>query len=189
MGISRAERLYRRLEELGIIDLLKQEVEHQKLENAGYMPLSYNWSHPSYYDIKTPPPWSNGREVGDLHYFILEHNFVQNGDLCVDPRIDFRVDMKNRRAEAISFEMAMPPVYQAPYQHSRGTTPFLTKTYRDINAFALTWTSNLLDQGFRFSLPQGAPEEAPAAPAETKTPKTPEAPDTPLELQDFELSW
>jgi hypothetical protein len=91
----------------------------------------------------------------------LAHYFVQHGDLCQDPEMTVRLfppgsvafrqltpstDPKHGRAEALSFQQALPPVYQVVYPQPGLVRPRLRA---DLNRFLAQWLQNLEQQGHR----------------------------------------
>ena len=42
----------------------------------------------------------------------IAHTYVQNGDLMYDPAIEFSLDTKNHRAEALSYELSGMGIYE-----------------------------------------------------------------------------
>jgi hypothetical protein len=77
----------------------------------------------------------------------LAHHFKQNGDLCADPDMEIRVDLTSRWAEALTFQMDIPPVYQVVYPEPGKVFLNIKK---ELNAFLLNWLSNAMDQGHKF---------------------------------------
>lgn len=156
-GVTRSKRIFNRMRDLGIIDLLRSGKEYVKLEVDGFMPLSFDRIWNTAYSPPTPPPWRDPDEEADYAMFYLGHTFTQNGDLMDDPLMIFRVDMEQEQAEAISFEMTMPFVQTVPYRDH--LYPARTKKYRDINGFAEQWMKNLIEQGFSFKAASEATDE------------------------------
>jgi hypothetical protein len=81
----------------------------------------------------------------------LEHNYVQNGDLMVDPRIDVRIfehsdDLK--MAEAMTFENSSLGIYQEVYFEKEGKRYINTRLKNDLNGFLHGWLVNMERQGF-----------------------------------------
>ena len=80
----------------------------------------------------------------------LAHYFEQNGDLCQDPEMEVRVylprDEHPGRVEALTFQQAIPPIYQRVYPEPGKVVPRLK---RDLNDFLTTWLRNLKQQGHR----------------------------------------
>ena len=80
----------------------------------------------------------------------LAHYFEQNGDLCQDPEMTVRVfaPVKGRHGmvEALTFQQAIPPIYQEVYPEPGKVALRLKK---DLNSFLTFWLRNLKDQGHR----------------------------------------
>jgi len=80
----------------------------------------------------------------------LAHYFEQNGALCQDPEMEVRVfpprDGRPGHVEALSFQQAIPPIYQRVYPEPGKVVPRLK---RDLNSFLTTWLRNLKQQGHR----------------------------------------
>jgi uncharacterized protein YqiB (DUF1249 family) len=80
----------------------------------------------------------------------LAHYFTQAGDLCQDPEMTLRVlppgPGRPGMVEALTFEQALPPVYQAVYPEPGKVAP---QVKRELNAFLTTWLRNLRQQGHR----------------------------------------
>ena len=84
----------------------------------------------------------------------LVHYFEQNGDLCQDPEVTIRVFPSDKgrpgMIEAMTFQQALPPVYQEVYPEPGKFNPQLK---RELNAFLATWLNNLRSQGHRLVEP------------------------------------
>jgi hypothetical protein len=80
----------------------------------------------------------------------LAHYFVQEGDLCQDPEMTVRVflpqDGRDGAVEALSFQQAIPPIYQLVYPKPGMVAPRLK---RELNEFLTFWLRNLKAQGHR----------------------------------------
>ena len=80
----------------------------------------------------------------------LAHYFVQQGDLCQDPEMTVRVFPPaaghEGRVEALTFQQAVPPVYQVVYPEPGKVDPRLK---RELNDFLSLWLRNLKAQGHR----------------------------------------
>jgi uncharacterized protein YqiB (DUF1249 family) len=87
------------------------------------------------------------------------HYFLQNGDLCQDPEMTVRLfppgsttfleltpstALKHGRAEALTFQQSIPPIYQQVYPEPGSYSPRLR---RDLNTFLGQWLFNLDEQG------------------------------------------
>ena len=55
-------------------------------------------------------------------------------------------DPRHGRLEALTFQQAIPPVYQEVYPEPGR---YYRKLKRDLNSFLTTWLRNLKDQGHR----------------------------------------
>ena len=82
----------------------------------------------------------------------LAHYFELNGDLCQDPEMTVRLFAPRTRVrgriEALSFQQAIPPIYQVVYPGPGMVAPLLK---RQLNAFLSLWLENLLSQGHRIA--------------------------------------
>ncbi len=80
----------------------------------------------------------------------LAHYFEQNGDLCQDPEMTVRVfpprQGRHGMVEALTFQQAIPPIYQEVYPEPGMVAPRLK---RELNGFLTFWLRNLKDQGHR----------------------------------------
>ena len=74
----------------------------------------------------------------------LAHYFLQNGDLCKDPKMVVIVYPTLKMAEALTFEQSLPPIYQVVFPEPGKFYPQLKK---EINGFLRLWLNNLIDQG------------------------------------------
>ncbi|MEM8931694.1 MAG: hypothetical protein AAGE94_11005 [Acidobacteriota bacterium] len=89
----------------------------------------------------------------------LTHYFEQNGDLCQDPEMTIRLfhpesgkgsvlvpstDQRHGRAEALTFQQAIPPIYHVVYPEPGTYRPRL---HQELNEFLGTWLRNLKQQG------------------------------------------
>ncbi len=124
--------LYNKLATLGVIGLLDAERDSAKSTASGFMDLSLDILH---------------EEAPGVVRIALAHYFKQNGDLCADPDMEIRIYKDLHMAEALTFHMAMPPVYQEVYPAPGKVYPKLKK---ELNWFLNTWLKNCLDQGHSF---------------------------------------
>jgi uncharacterized protein YqiB (DUF1249 family) len=79
----------------------------------------------------------------------LAHYFLQAGDLCADPEMTVRVFEPSEKREhgaieALTFEMAIPPIFQEVYPEPGKVSP---PRHRELNGFLSTWLKNLEEQG------------------------------------------
>jgi hypothetical protein len=124
------ENIYARLEELGTIELICNRTESATSKSSGFMDLHFD----------------RLREENGSVVISLAHYFEQNGDLCCDPDMEIRVYPKLRSAEALTFQQAIPPVYQVVYP-APGKVNLGLKSV--LNDFLLTWLGNCIQQGHR----------------------------------------
>ncbi|MCM1525050.1 MAG: YodL domain-containing protein [Ruminococcus sp.] len=78
---------------------------------------------------------------------IMEQNYVQNGDLMCDPRIDFRIDYENKRAIPVSYENSGLGKYER--FDVDNPTPEVMKQVNDVLSFADNWFDNIEAQGYK----------------------------------------
>jgi len=126
-------RNFDKLEKLGIIDLINTRKEAAKSKCDGFMDLHFDRLY---------------EEDGTV-IIALAHYFKQNGDLCSDPDMQIRVHPEQRTAEALTFQQALPPVYQEVYPAPGKVIPRLKK---ELNSFLSTWLHNCIQQGHKFTL-------------------------------------
>ena len=125
------ERIYQKLEQLGITGLIDSGTEAAKSTASGFMDLSFD----RLYD-----------EEGAV-VIALAHYYKQNGDLCADPDMEIRVYPQRGMAEALTFQQAIPPIYQQVYPAPGKVIPRLKTS---LNTFLLTWLTNAIAQGHSF---------------------------------------
>ena len=123
------ETLYSLLDELGVIDVIRCKKSSAKAN--GFMDLHFDMIVLS----------------RDQAWFSLSHDYKENGDTCVDPYMEIRVYLSDKKAEALSYETSIPPVVERVYPE-----PDLenTKVKVRLNQFLTTWLANLKEQGHRF---------------------------------------
>jgi hypothetical protein len=81
----------------------------------------------------------------------LEHNYIQNGDLMVDPRIDIKIheytnDIK--MAEGLNYEQHNLGIYQEVYSIIDGKRCVNTRLKKEVNSFLLEWLNNIEIQSY-----------------------------------------
>ena len=80
----------------------------------------------------------------------LAHYFEQNRDLCQDPEMTVRVfapaSGRHGMVEALTFQQAIPPIYQEVYPEPGKVAP---RVKRDLNSFLSLWLRNLKKQRHR----------------------------------------
>ena len=127
------ERIYAQLEQLGVIALIREKSEAATSESGSYMDLHFNRLYES----------EGGVVISLAHYF------KQNGDLCCDPDMEICVRPASKIAEALTFQQAIPPIYQMVYPEAGHVNPVLKKS---LNDFLLTWLRTCVAQGHRFPI-------------------------------------
>lgn len=125
------ERIYKKLDKLGVIALIEANTEAAKSTASGFMDLHFDRLHAE-----------DGAVV-----IALAHYYEQNGDLCSDPDMEIRVWPDRHVAEALTFQMANPSVYTVVYPEPGMVNP---RAKKDLNDFLNTWLRNTLAQGHRF---------------------------------------
>lgn len=129
------ERIYSKLQKLGITALIEARTDAARSTVAdAFMDLHFD----------------RLREEDGAVIIALAHYFTQNGDLCCDPDMTIRVWPERRIAEALTFQMACPPVYTEVYPKRGKVSP---RAKRELNAFLDTWLRNLLAQKHQFTAP------------------------------------
>ncbi len=76
--------------------------------------------------------------------FSMAHYYEQNGDLMADPEMTFIVYPEFKTLEALTFQMAHPPIYQEIYPEPGMVAP---KLKTELNHFLAGWLKNLDLQG------------------------------------------
>ena len=129
--MNKYERIYCLLEQLGILDIINDGGHYAKSTRTGYMDL--------HLDVL-------GKENG---YCIisLAHNHVVNGDVCADPDMQIRVYTQSKTAEAMTFQQAIPPIWQEVYPQPGQVNTALKQS---LNAFLNQWLTNLTHQKHGF---------------------------------------
>lgn len=141
-------------EEIGapeIIDLSDTQETPEKLtvkngiENSNYNKL-----------CRLYPDIMNGSHVSEVYgaqgfddlvidrygtQLIMSHNYVQNGDIMYDPRIDFVIDDENRSVTPVSYENSGLGVYDEYTEGSAGQ--------KDCSSFVKTWLNNIEQQPYK----------------------------------------
>ncbi len=122
-------KIYQHLETLGVIAALDEGADYSKSKVVGLMDLSLD-------RLDTG-------EDGSIR-IALAHYFKQNGDLCPDPDMEIRIYPTQKMAEALTFQQALPPVYQEVYPAPRKVNLALK---RQLNGFLHYWLRNCIAQG------------------------------------------
>lgn len=126
------EGIYKKLDKLGVLEVLVGGKGAAKSKSDGFMDLSLDVLY---------------EEEPGVVRIALAHYFEQNGDLCADPDMEIRFYKDRGIAEALTFQMAMPPVYQEVYPEPGKVAPRLKK---ELNSFLNIWLKNCLNQGHSF---------------------------------------
>ncbi len=126
------EKLYNKLDKLGVLALIAAGAEAAKSEASGFMDLHFDRLY---------------EDQGGI-VISLAHYFEQNGDLCCDPDMEIRVYPDRGMAEALTFQQALPPIYTVVYPEP-GKVDVRAK--RDLNDFLSTWLTNAIAQGHHFT--------------------------------------
>ena len=129
--MNKFEAIYKKLEELGVIDLIEQGKDSAKSVSSGFMDFNLDILY---------------REDESV-MIALAHYFKQNGDLCADPDMEVRIFPETQQAEAMTFQQAIPPVFHQVYPEPGKVIPVLK---RDLNNFLNQWLSNAISQGHSF---------------------------------------
>ncbi len=88
----------------------------------------------------------NGSFAGS-RVFAVAHRFVQNGDSCADPDMEFLVTATNA-VMPMTFQQDIPPVYQQVLRVSDdgNRLEFADRAQASITEFANQWLVNIEDQ-------------------------------------------
>lgn len=146
------------------------EINYARLEALMGRPLPdlefetvYRLRAPGFMDL-TVERLPDCQETGGI-VLSLCHYFEQNGDLCQDPEMTVRLfppgltvlqqlapstDPALGRAEATSFQQAVPPVYHRVYPRPG---LYHRSLRQELNEFLGIWLKNLQDQGHELTEP------------------------------------
>ena len=128
------ESIYKKLDRLGVIALIETNTEAAKSIVGGPM-MDLNFDR-----LRT----EDGAVV-----IALAHYYEQNGDLCSDPDMEIRVWPDRKVAEALTFQMANPPVYTVVYPEPGMVNP---RAKKELNSFLNTWLRNCINQDHHFTV-------------------------------------
>ena len=141
--MNKFESIYNKLDKLGILAI---RAESAKSKSGGFMDLNFD-------RLGT-------RDMNSYSYDIaLAHNYIQNGDVMADPDMEIRIYPAGKLAEALSFQMSNPPIYQVVYPSPGKVYP---KLKRELNSFLNQWLSNCIQQGHKFEPVTQVTEQAAA---------------------------
>ena len=124
--------IYKRLLALGIH--ADSGADSRRSLSGGFMDLVVERLHHLDADIPDQPGL----------VYSMAHYFEQNGDLCSDPEMTLIVYPERESAEALSYQQAIPPMYQVVYP-AEGSV--ITAHKRELNSFLKTWLNTLRVQG------------------------------------------
>jgi len=132
MKLTQFRTNYLKMKELGLLDV----VEYAKLSSDGFMDLSVDvlQRHESYYDIA------------------LAHYGEQNGDLMADPDMVIRVYPDRGEVEALTFQNDYLGIYHEVYTRDGEREMCRPRLKKDLNEFLNMWLTNLIEQGFHYSV-------------------------------------
>ena len=119
MGSTIYERIYKRLETLGV----PQVEEYKKRESEGFMPLH----------IDRLGKWT----------WAISHTYTQNGDVIPDPDMEVRIYQDAKMAEAMTYQDAYG--FRAVYPEPEKVD---IRAKKELNDFLEHWLGNLVKQGF-----------------------------------------
>ena len=122
------EKIYDKLEKLGILELK----EHKKLHSEGFMDLSIDILH----------------EDEEVKVIAMAHNYIQNGDVMADPDMEIKIHKRIKMAEALTFQQD-PLLFQRVYHEVDGKTFVNKKVKTQLNTFLNSWLNNIKQQGFK----------------------------------------
>jgi len=140
-GASIERKNYQKLEEL-FPQVANGEYSYLRLEAGdGFMPLTLEWHSNSLISIM--------------------HTYTNNGDLCYDPTIAFRIGYEHegghevKTLEAVEYEQSAPPLYQVAEADGRWLSvdgddneKYIWGLQQSINEFAAQWLDNISHQGY-----------------------------------------
>lgn len=125
-----SDRIFRRIVE-GLDDEGRSRSRRIGEKGRAFMPLSVERLH----------------ETGIGVVYSLAHYFEQNGDLCCDPDMTFLVN--DLGVFPLSFQQAMPPIYQEAVVWDDGgheITGIRRRMQADLARFANQWMRNIKSQ-------------------------------------------
>ena len=126
--------IYQKLVNLGVLEIIESGVDSGKSSVPGFMDLSLDV-------LSTEEP--------AVYRVALAHYFKQNGDLCADPDMEIRLYQAQELAEALTFQMANPALYQEVYPEPNRVN---AKLKSELNEFLNYWLGNCLNQQHSFKV-------------------------------------
>lgn len=76
----------------------------------------------------------------------VAHYYIQEGDMCCDPDMTFLVN--DTGVYPMTFQQAIPPIYQEAARIEDDGVKYAPKLQRDIKRFANDWMNNIQSQQF-----------------------------------------
>ena len=133
------ERIYDKLEKLGVISLSSVDAAKSVIDpDGGMMDLNYDNLGTRKLDL--------GNNVS--YDIALAHNYIQNGDVMADPDMEIRIYPEARYAEALTYQLDGLGIFQRVYPEPGKVYP---KIKRELNQFLNQWMKNCIDQGHGFN--------------------------------------
>lgn len=129
------ESIYKKLQKLGVIDLVATKQDYSKSEIPNYMPLSFD-------TLLTND---------SVTVIALAHNYKQNGDLIADPDMQIAIH-KHGMAEALTYQQDNLGIYQQVYDTFPAPRQMRTRLKKELNSFLNQWLKNCLNQGHKFDV-------------------------------------
>ena len=120
------ERIYDKLEKLGILYIIKNGNEHIKFKSEGFMDLNID-------------KLSNDK-------IAIAHNYIQNGDVMADPDMEIRIFPNSRIAEALTYQQDSLGIFTVVYPEPDKVN---LKAKKELNDFLNIWLGNIIKQGFK----------------------------------------
>ncbi len=120
------ERIYKRLERLGILALGEAAT---RAKSGAFMDLSYDCLH---------------KNADHTYIIALAHNYIQNGDVMPDPDMEIRIHPRLKMAEALTMQDYFG--YRQVYHGDKVDL----RAKRELNKFLAYWLNNIRKQGFSF---------------------------------------
>ena len=91
------------------------------------------------------------REENEAIVIALAHHFSMNGDQVPDPDMEVRILLKEKQAEALTYQDQF--AYRQVYHNGQLTS---TELKQELNKFLNSWLNNLLEQGHKFEANQSS---------------------------------
>ena len=135
-----------------LINGLTEIGDHAKIDTSSFMAVCV--------DVIGRPDFG---PVGQSLIIAVSHYFKQNGDMCCDPDMTFLVGQPSEAAPIavypLTFEQALPPVYQVAARFEGGSLIHKPALQADITRFANSWMSNIAQQQDLAAYVKGARNE------------------------------